>query len=94
MGNETYNDRLRKQLLNQRKTIQSKRSEIQSLEKQVAILKEAAEFYGDRKNWGAFDFVPNDGESFYGGNDGIKDIFIIQAGKKAREALKQIEEMQ
>jgi len=34
MGNETYNDRLRKQLLNQRKTIQEQRVKIEKLAKE------------------------------------------------------------
>lgn len=52
----------------------------------------ALEMYGERLNWGGFDFIPDDGESFYQGNDGTKDIFIIQAGKHARQVLKEIKE--
>jgi len=35
MGNETYNDRLRKQLLNQRKTIQEQMMKIEKLAKET-----------------------------------------------------------
>ena len=74
--------------------------EIESLKKQVAILKEACEFYGDKENW--FGGGDNDYTYFQGirlnENESISEDWEAfgtnsYGGKRARQALKEIREL-